>query len=64
MLQTTVTDNPDIVAYRENDSWFKPDGTPVNSSLDIDEIRSGLVFPWYKIPKRTQPNSIKRATST
>jgi len=55
-----VTDNPDIVAYRENDSWFKPDGTPVNSSLDIDEIRSGLVFPWYKNPEaRANPTYIK-----
>lgn len=55
-----VSADPAIVAYRDEDTWYKPDGTPVNSALDINAIRAGLVFPWYADPQaRANPNYIK-----
>ena len=49
-----------VQAYRDGDQWFRADGTPVNSAIEIDGIRSGLVFPVYADPNaQGNPNYIK-----
>lgn len=35
-----------IEAYRDGDQWYRPNGTPVNSPIEI--FSGGLVFPKYK----------------
>lgn len=55
-----VAEDPSVVAYRDRDTWYKADGTPVNSPTEIDAIRSGLVSPWYtNAEARANPNYIK-----
>lgn len=47
----TTTANGEIPrAYRNGDQWYQADGTPVNSSTEIEGIRSNLVFPKYANP--------------
>ena len=49
-----------VQAYRDGDQWFQADGTPVNSSIEIEGIRSGLVFPVFADPNaQGNPNYIK-----
>jgi len=56
----TENDNGETVqAYRNGDSWFKADGTPVNGPQEIDGIRTGLVFPKYQDPRAHESNYIK-----
>lgn len=43
-----------IQAYRDGDQWFRANGTPVNSPVDI--FTGGLVFPRYR-DDRAQANS-------
>jgi outer membrane receptor protein involved in Fe transport len=35
-----------VQAYRNGDQWYRPNGTPVNSPIEI--FSGGLVFPKYK----------------
>jgi hypothetical protein len=35
-----------VQAYRSGDQWYRPNGTPVNSPIEI--FSGGLVFPKYK----------------
>ena len=35
-----------VEAYRDGDQWYRPNGSPVNSPIDI--FSGGLVFPKYK----------------
>lgn len=52
--------NTIVQAYRDGDQWFRADGTPVNSAIEIDGIRSGLVFPKFADPNaNNNPNYIK-----
>ncbi len=39
-----------VQAYRDGDQWYRANGTPVNSAIEIEGIRSGLVFPKYADP--------------
>ncbi|RME99547.1 MAG: TonB-dependent receptor, partial [Bacteroidetes bacterium] len=56
----TETDNGDKVrAYRNGDDWYRADGTPVNGPQEIEDIRTGLVFPKYQDPNAHQANYIK-----
>lgn len=49
-----------VRAYRDEDTWYKGDGTPVNGPQNLEGIRSGLIFPHYKDERaRTAPNFIK-----
>ncbi len=49
-----------VQAYRDGDQWYRADGTPVNSSIEIEGIRSGLVFPRYASAEpNDNPNFIK-----
>ena len=49
-----------VQAYRDGDLWFRGDGTPVNSSIEIEGIRSGLVFPQFvNDAPNDNPNYIK-----
>ena len=49
-----------VQAYRDGDLWFRGDGTPVNSPIEIEGIRSGLVFPKYQDDNANDnPNYIK-----
>ncbi|HMQ61645.1 MAG TPA: TonB-dependent receptor [Flavilitoribacter sp.] len=56
-----VADNGTAVrAYRDEDAWYKGDGTPVNGAQNIEGIRSGLIYPYYKDERvRDAPNFIK-----
>jgi len=43
-----------VQAYRDGDQWYRPNGTPVNSPVDI--FSGGLVFPRYR-DDRAQENA-------
>jgi len=45
----------DVVAYRSGDQWFRANGNPVNSPVDI--FSGGLVFPKYKDPRAQRINN-------
>lgn len=48
----------DVVAYRNGDQWYRDNGTPVNSPIEI--FPDGLVFPKYNDPRvEDNPNFIK-----
>ncbi len=47
-----------VQAYRDGDDWFRDNGTPVNSPVEI--FSGGLVFPYYQDERvREDPNFIK-----
>lgn len=47
-----------IQAYREGDQWYRANGNPVNSPVDI--FSGGLVFPRYRDDRaQANPNFIK-----
>ncbi|TXF91420.1 TonB-dependent receptor [Neolewinella aurantiaca] len=49
-VYTDVNNGTDVVAYRRGDDWFRPDGTPTNSPLEIDALRGLLPTPKYVNP--------------
>jgi outer membrane receptor protein involved in Fe transport len=50
----------DVQAYRDGDQWYRGDGTPVNSAIEIEGIRTGLVNPKFVYDQVTDdPNFIK-----
>ena len=49
-VYTDVDNGDNVVAYRNGDDWFRPNGEPVNSFTEIDAIRGNLVFPKYANP--------------
>lgn len=58
-VYTTVDDGAEVQAYRDVDDWYHADGTPANSSTEIEGIRTGLVFPKYQSPNAHTANYIK-----
>jgi outer membrane receptor protein involved in Fe transport len=46
-VYTDVADGTNVVAYRSGDEWFRPDGAPTNSPLEIDALRGLLPTPKY-----------------
>lgn len=49
-VYTDVNDGVNVVAYRNGEEWFRPDGTPTNSPLEIDALRGLLPTPKYVNP--------------
>jgi outer membrane receptor protein involved in Fe transport len=45
----------DVLAYRDGDQWYRSNGNPVNSPIDI--FSGGLVFPKYKDPRAQSINN-------
>jgi outer membrane receptor protein involved in Fe transport len=45
----------DVLAYRDGDLWYRSNGNPVNSPIDI--FSGGLVFPKYKDPRAQNINN-------
>ncbi len=49
-----------VQAYRDGDQWYRANGNPVNDAIEIEGIRSGLVFPQYRDERAAEdPNFIK-----
>ncbi len=49
-----------VQAYRDGDQWYRGDGTPVNSAIEIEGIRTGLVNPKFLYGQvQDDPNFIK-----
>ncbi len=53
--EDNISTDPTVLAYRDEDQWYKSDGTPVNSPTEI--ISGGLVFPKYQDDRVTQNNN-------
>jgi len=49
-VYTDVNDGVNVVAYRSGENWFRPDGSPTNSPLEIDALRGLLPTPKYANP--------------
>jgi outer membrane receptor protein involved in Fe transport len=49
-VYTDVNDGVNVVAYRRGEDWFRPDGAPTNSPLEIDALRGLLPTPKYANP--------------
>jgi len=58
-VYTTQQDGAEVQAYRNGDVWYKADGTPVNGPQEIENIRTGLVFPKYRNSAAFDGNYIK-----
>lgn len=50
-----IASDPEVLAYRDEDQWYRADGTPVNSPTEV--ITGGLVFPKYQDERVTQNNN-------
>jgi outer membrane receptor protein involved in Fe transport len=50
--EDNISSDPVVLAYRDEDQWYRNDGTPVNSPTEI--ISGGLVFPKYQDERVTQ----------
>ncbi len=61
-VYTTAQDGTDVQAYRDGNNWYKADGTPVNGPQEIENIRTGLVFPKYRNDDAYDGNYIKSET--
>ena len=44
-----------VVAYRDNETWYFPDGNPANGFQEINGLQSGLVFPAYENDRANDP---------
>lgn len=51
VVYTADNTGDNVVAYRDGNQWYQPDGSPVNSSIEIDAVRSNLVFPVFENPR-------------
>lgn len=50
VVYTETNAGENVVAYRDGEQWYDATGTPANSAVEIDAIRSGLVFPVFQNP--------------
>lgn len=61
-VYTVQQNGTDVQAYRDGNNWYKADGTPVNGPQEIENIRTGLVFPKYRSAAAFDGNYIKSET--
>ena len=45
----------EVVAYRDDETWYFPNGNPANGFQEINGLQSGLVFPAYENDRANDP---------